>query len=642
MSVTYTVCVDWDNDGSFATAGDDISAYVKSVTARIGITYEDARVADIGQCAIVLNNDDRRFSPANSGSPLYGKLLPNLPVRVQATEGGSTWTLFRGHIRSIEPDAGTQSERETRITCEDALSTLHRATCAITMQEDAQAEDIIRLVLNQVFGADYATGTVTFSGAPSAGDTVTIGGVEFEFVSGTPATAYEVEINSGHGTAQNLCDTINALVNQSAYVASAGVSAYKSTLDVVLRALEPGTYANSVSLSESATNVTVSGATLSGGTDEPSGLTSLEAGKQTFTVAGDLWAEESTRAIHAISDCVYSEYGLFWVARDGTLTFKNREYEFAAPQTAATLTIDGHHTQQYGAIDEMRIKNRIVVNYQPRVKDVSNTVVAQASSIITVPGTSGTERYNRAQGYVGTTTSDPTLDTLTAGDKLVRLPFRDVDTGVVIGATDLVTPVPNTDFTISEFYDGTGVDYTTLGYVDISMIATGAGVEVSFVNTATGNLYVRDFQVRGKAIVAFDDVQEIREDTTSITNYGRREYTYSLPLESDAVFPESLATYLLSRYKTPSYTVSMLGFIDDDANGTSVLSVEIGDIVTVSETQTGVSGLKYLVTGIEYDISGSGADVRTTFYVRPLDDVTYWILGDGTYGVLGSTTRPAI
>jgi len=91
---SLTIAIDWDNDGF--GAGDDITPAVIAFDSASGFGAEADHVAQGGQCTITVANGDRRFSPAYAAGPLYGKLIPHRTVRVQATEGAQTWTLFRG------------------------------------------------------------------------------------------------------------------------------------------------------------------------------------------------------------------------------------------------------------------------------------------------------------------------------------------------------------------------------------------------------------------------------------------------------------------------------------------------------------------------------------------------------------------
>lgn len=108
-----------------------------------------------------------------------------------------------------------------------------------------------------------ATGTITFSGQPTAADTITVGSSVFTFVETTPAGDDEVEIGAdAEETLDNLLAAITALAGDT-------VTATKSGTTIIdLAAVEQGPDGNSIVLTESADNVTVSGSgTLEGGSD---------------------------------------------------------------------------------------------------------------------------------------------------------------------------------------------------------------------------------------------------------------------------------------------------------------------------------------------------------------------------------------
>ena len=83
FKATYAVKVDWPNDGDglFDGANDDISSYVKTISIDRGRDNE-LSACKVGACTVVLNNEDGRFSPDRSGSPMYGNMVPYRDVIV--------------------------------------------------------------------------------------------------------------------------------------------------------------------------------------------------------------------------------------------------------------------------------------------------------------------------------------------------------------------------------------------------------------------------------------------------------------------------------------------------------------------------------------------------------------------------------
>lgn len=126
-------------------------------------------------------------------------------------------------------------------------------------------------------GSGYASGTVTFSTAvPADGDKVTINGQDITFVAADP-TGMEVLI------AATIAEQATALANFINDMSSAlGVTATAAAAVVTITAVAPGAAGNAITLAKTAAtpaNITVSGATLAGGTDATETLADVERGR---------------------------------------------------------------------------------------------------------------------------------------------------------------------------------------------------------------------------------------------------------------------------------------------------------------------------------------------------------------------------
>lgn len=126
-------------------------------------------------------------------------------------------------------------------------------------------------------GSVTASGTVTFSTAvPDEGDKVTIAGTDLTFVAADPGPM-EVLIGGTIGaTATNLANAINDLTN------ALGVTASVNAAVVTITANAPGTGGNAITLAKTAAtpaNITVSGATLAGGTNVTETISDVERGR---------------------------------------------------------------------------------------------------------------------------------------------------------------------------------------------------------------------------------------------------------------------------------------------------------------------------------------------------------------------------
>jgi hypothetical protein len=285
------------------------------------------------------------------------------------------------------------------------------------------------------------------------------------------------------------------------------------------------------------------------------------------------------------------------------------------------------------------IYNRVVVRYTPR-RTLAQGVVAKMNTAIRAAGRWGA----RQTPPEGADRFGITQDLPPSGVTTVNVPFVDLDRGRIVAAKNLrLPPEPNVDYTANTKEDGTGEDYTVHplhpDVLRFAVASTASNIEVTVTNTALGMLFIRDFQLRGQAVVAYEPVEYVREDKDSIEKYGVRTLTVDLPLTGSQYFAESLAEYLIGRHLAPHYRIRHLTFRNQSHIGaTPILDIEIGDVIAVSDYQLAISKQKYLVSGMTYDV-GADKTMEVSFSLQPLQDVTFWILGDSAYGVLGTMTR---
>jgi len=782
--------------------GTDITAYVRSCEIVTGFSDPLQHVADVGTCYLVVNNEDRRFSPNNTSSPLFSSLLPYRPVVV--TEGAIT--LFTGVVQSIRPEPGQYGNRQCTIECVDLLGVLQNHLISLPLQEGQSPGYLLRLITSAALRGARATGSITFSAAPSANDTVTIGDITYTFKV-TPSAAYEVKIgasateaaanleaaihttgedqisgaygagtekhpdvtaaNEGAAGASGGTATVPGAVNGYDYFGKlAGINyqraqkftpdtgsldAFSVTLEqtaydttnitweiqtdaggvpsgtviatgtfapytgvktvsgiggpvlsaeqnywLVLRKVIPfgfgsaddysglggyfdaggidpphealktgsgswsvystrrapmsvttaavsgatvnltavarGAWGNSIALAKSGANIAVSGATMSGGVDEPAGLIDFDTGQRTIDIAGDTWRDDTTNALTAITEVAESEWGYFWCARDGTLTFRDNLYPFNLANRAADLELNEEHNYQDTVMSAEDIINRAVVSYVPRGSTTSG-VIARAQQILAVPG----------RGTVGSTSSNyqrwnPSDDVTQAfGSRTYTIPYVDVSTGQIVGARSLVLPlVPGTDYSVYDTQDKSGYNYTNSKRVKFSLAVTGGGIEVHMTNTATGTLYVHDLQVRGVGVIAYDPLNLVIDDTVSQEDYGRRVRDVSIPLQIDGgdAFAEQVGRFLLARWAIPLARVPAVYFEGVETVGAvNLYTIEVGSVVEVTETQTALSAERHRVLGIAYSLHEKAAP-RITFLLAPLTGNTYLTLDDAVLGLL--------
>jgi hypothetical protein len=182
----------------------------------------------------------------------------------------------------------------------------------------------------------YASGTVTFTGQPANNDTVTINGVVITFkTSGATGAQVNIGATAGatvtnfvnliNGTPDSTNDTTGLTVEGNDPLAGTGVTATVDAtgLIVTLHAVAPGTAGNSITLTEAATNVTVSGATLAGGAAETD-----TAVKRACGIAAQPIAAATPGAyLPYFTGGVFNHEALVWPAAVATLGQRKRAFE---------------------------------------------------------------------------------------------------------------------------------------------------------------------------------------------------------------------------------------------------------------------------------------------------------------------------
>lgn len=104
--MNYKLHIDWDADDwkgtpDFSQDIDDCSDYLQEVRLSRGQEKEEEGASPAGTLTVRLNNSGHRFTWTDSSSALYGKIRIWLPVRLQADDGSSFVTIYRGFISRI-------------------------------------------------------------------------------------------------------------------------------------------------------------------------------------------------------------------------------------------------------------------------------------------------------------------------------------------------------------------------------------------------------------------------------------------------------------------------------------------------------------------------------------------------------------
>lgn len=145
----YKVLVDWDDDGDYSEASEDITAYAIELEWSLGMRQPWQQTADEQTLSLTLRNADRLFSPEAGGS-LAGSLRPQKVMEVQSRYGGATITHWRGWIESVEPTYGERGELRTTITGAGPKRYIQDAEVHLPLLENVTGDRVLTDVFGQV------------------------------------------------------------------------------------------------------------------------------------------------------------------------------------------------------------------------------------------------------------------------------------------------------------------------------------------------------------------------------------------------------------------------------------------------------------------------------------------------------------
>ena len=91
--VHVTLEIDWDRDGMYAHSASNVTGDLvkKTLNAYRGRTLQSRRRAIAGRLTARLWNLDAKYDPINTGSPIFGKNIAGVGVRV-LFDGAAVWS----------------------------------------------------------------------------------------------------------------------------------------------------------------------------------------------------------------------------------------------------------------------------------------------------------------------------------------------------------------------------------------------------------------------------------------------------------------------------------------------------------------------------------------------------------------------
>lgn len=112
--------------GSASPVWTDVSSYLRRFHITRGRQYEINQF-QAGTATVTLRNLDRSFDPLYTSSAYYPNIVPLVPIRVKATFGGTTYTLFTGYVERWPQNREGPNYAETVLPCVDGFELLSLA-----------------------------------------------------------------------------------------------------------------------------------------------------------------------------------------------------------------------------------------------------------------------------------------------------------------------------------------------------------------------------------------------------------------------------------------------------------------------------------------------------------------------------------
>jgi len=144
--------VDWDNDGIFEGGNEDLSTTLRDVRMLECWRGRDIYAQHVGRSVpghllAILHNDDDRYNSGNSGSPLFGSLLPGRKIRVRQTTPYPI-VLWNGFTGEIKPRIMQSRQKYAELPAAGPLSRVAVRRVALAMGTDVGSGAAIDDVLD--------------------------------------------------------------------------------------------------------------------------------------------------------------------------------------------------------------------------------------------------------------------------------------------------------------------------------------------------------------------------------------------------------------------------------------------------------------------------------------------------------------
>jgi hypothetical protein len=166
----FKLGMDWSRSGTYGNPYEDASVYADTdITIAVGrATSRAAADLPVGTLDFKIDDGALVYAPERAASPLYGKVAPGVPGRLDLTVSGVTAPLLVGSLDKFSYDPNEWSLSGTLV---DAWGVVANQTISTPIYRDYRTGDLINVVLDEIdWPADKRTidpgATLVLSGGP--------------------------------------------------------------------------------------------------------------------------------------------------------------------------------------------------------------------------------------------------------------------------------------------------------------------------------------------------------------------------------------------------------------------------------------------------------------------------------------------
>lgn len=607
---------------------EDITTHVKSITYRRGRQRLLDRF-ETGTATIVLDNRDRRFDPTYTAGPYFGQLLPMRRFRIRAQHNNATYPRFDGYVENwAQTYEKSDTNAECVVTVSDAFKVL--ALAKPTSPWSASVAALNPTAWYRLSESESAAGMRDSSANALDGTYV-----------GAPSMGQAGLVNND----DNTCISVTGGAYGRAPVP---MQARKFTEVALWFSTSSASDQTLVSWCDSSGNLMV----------EVRKLASGAVGFRYWASGTTYNGYNTTATTFADGNPHFIHFTIYIDANPpvsspiliGSVDGVNTAYDFAS------FTFTSETINESGGANTLYVGTRC---------GVSNHTAGKLDEVVVIP----------EQGMWSLSGAVARMDNLYAAG---TAPWSGDYTGTRIGRVlDAVSwptderdvDTGNSTLQAAEYGDGSALDHmqavaqteqgqfyiTANGRVRFTARRStiGAASAATFTENGGGGIPYADIELTYDESLIRNAVTAQRvgggqvtvTDSDSVEAYFARTYEASGLLYNDDNQTRDFASWIVNRFAQPALRVEGMTLIPARNPGAIfpvLLNLELGDLVTVERTPQGVG------VAISQDLMVEGIDetITPTSWVAKLrlseaDTSSYWILGDSTYGVLGSTTRLA-